>query len=232
MFDSSPVRRLPEKESLRGSLYPDEVVDTMTTRTCLRDPIPEIVDAARYLDAAVSAHLIGRSDVAEQLIRLADMPVIREWTESLWGKNSPYVKFQPVAGALPALLKGQRVKVRMPTSGEKQQLHARDGYHCRFCGIPVIRREVRQRIRNVYLEALTWGRKNIEQHAAFQAMWAQYDHLLPHARGGDNALENIVVTCAPCNFGRMSYSLEEAGLADPRARAPVPSSWDGLERFK
>ncbi|RMD82343.1 MAG: HNH endonuclease [Candidatus Dadabacteria bacterium] len=204
----------------------------MNARTCLRDPIPEIFDAARYLDAAVSAHLAGRPDIAEELIRRADIPAIREWTESLWGKNSPYVKYRAVANAPQDLPKEQRAEARMPTLAEKQQLHARDGYHCRFCGIPVIRREIRQRIQKVYPKALKWGRKNIEQHAAFQAMWAQYDHVLPHAKGGTNELDNIVVTCAPCNFARMNYTLEEVGLVDPRTRAPVRSSWDGLERFR
>jgi hypothetical protein len=51
----------------------------------MREPIPEIRDAARLLDAAVTAHLLGRRDLAEQLIRLADMPILRDYTESLWG---------------------------------------------------------------------------------------------------------------------------------------------------
>src|ERR1700676_1705758 len=103
---------------------------------CLREPIPEIADAARYLDEAVSAHLIGRSNLAEELIRLADMSAIREWTESLWGSNSPFVVYRTVSGAPPSLPREQRVK-RMPTSTEKRYLLQRDGYHCRFCGIPV-----------------------------------------------------------------------------------------------
>ncbi len=41
-------------------------------RTCLLDPVPEIFDAARYLDAAVSAHLRCKPKMAEELIRLAD----------------------------------------------------------------------------------------------------------------------------------------------------------------
>jgi 5-methylcytosine-specific restriction endonuclease McrA len=203
-----------------------------TFRSCFRDSIPEIADAARYLDAAVSAHLIGRSDLANELIRLADMPVIREWTESLWGSKSPYVKHRVVSDAPPSLLSEQRAKERMPTLAERSVLYRRDGYHCRFCGIPVIRKEVRDRIRKVYPDALPWGSKNVDQHAAFQAMWAQYDHLLPHARGGNNDLENIVITCAPCNFGRMNSTLEEVGLIDPRTREPVRSTWDGLERFR
>src|SRR5438552_17196401 len=111
---------------------------SLAFRHCLRDPIPEIADGARYLDAAVSAHLVGRRGLADDLIRLADMPGIREWTESLWGSNSPYVNYRVVSNAPPRLSKEPRVKERMPTSAEKLLLFQRDGYHCRFCGIPVI----------------------------------------------------------------------------------------------
>ena len=160
------------------------------------------------------------------------MPAIRDWTESIWGNNSPHVKYRPVEGTPPVIPKEQRVKARMPTAAEKHDLHQRDGYHCRFCGIPVIRQEVRARIRKVYPLALSRGRRNKDQHAAFQAMWAQYDHLLPHARGGGNDLTNIVVTCAPCNFGRMNFTLEEVGLIDPMTREHVRSTWIGLEDFR
>jgi len=206
--------------------------DVSAFRSCLRDPIPEIAEAARYLDEAVSAHLVGQSALAEELIRRADIPAIRDWTESIWGKGSPYVKYRTVPGAPSYIPKEQRVKQRMPTAAEKTDLHQRDGYHCRFCGIPVVRKEVRVRIREVYPHALRWGPRNEDQHAAFQAMWVQYDHLLPHAQGGNNDLENIVVTCAPCNFGRMNFTLEEVGLTDPRTREPVRSTWSGLERFR
>jgi hypothetical protein len=61
-------------------------------------------------------------------------------------------------------------------------------------------------------------------------MWAQYDHVVAHARGGDNSIENTIVTCAPCNFAKMNYTLDELGLSDPRTRHPFKSDWDGLER--
>ena len=60
-------------------------------RICLRNPIPEIAGAACYLEEAVSAHLNKRFDLADELIRRAEMSEIRGWTESLWGKNSPQV---------------------------------------------------------------------------------------------------------------------------------------------
>lgn len=201
-------------------------------RNCLRDPIPEIAEAARLLDGAVSAHLAGDFETVRQLIRSADMPSIRAWTESIWGAESPYLQYRPVPDSPPTLPRSARVVLRMPNRDEKQALHARDGYHCRFCGIPVIRKETRRRIAAAYPNEAMWGRKNIDQHSALQAMWAQYDHVLPHSRGGTNDLGNMVLTCAPCNFGRMEFTLGEVGLADPRNREPVRSSWDGLERFR
>lgn len=201
-------------------------------RNCLRDPIPEIAEAARLLDQAVSAHEAGSREEAGELIRRADIPVIRDWTESLWGSRSPYVKPVPMPDLHPSLPKDQRIEVRMPTTAEKRALHERDGYHCRFCGIPLIRMEVRKKVKEHYPESLSWGSTNPTQHAAFQAMWVQYDHLLPHARGGGNSLENLLITCAPCNYGRGHHLIEEVGLADPRNRPPVRSDWDGLERFR
>lgn len=39
-------------------------------------------------------------------------------------------------------------------------------------------------------------------------------------------------TCAPCNYSRMDFTLDELGLRGPRYSEPVRSSWDGLERFR
>lgn len=210
----------------------EKIQEAVALRTCLREPIPEIAYAARLLDNAVSSHLRSDVDEAAQLISLANIPAIREWSESLWGRNSPYVKVHFTTQSLLHLRRDRQTLNRMPTSGERRELHLRDGYHCRFCGIPVIRRQVRIDIAKAYPISLPWGRENSTQHAAFQAMWAQYDHLLPHSKGGTNGLDNVVVTCAPCNFGRMNYTLKEVGLLNPLSRSPVQSAWDGLERFR
>ena len=91
-------------------------------RSCFREPIPEIAIAAQYLDAAVTAHLKGKHEQAATLIKRSDMPIIRDWTESIWGKNSPYVSSGGFSGAAPVLTKEQRVAARMPNALEKKKL--------------------------------------------------------------------------------------------------------------
>ena len=202
-----------------------------TLRSCISNPIAEIFDAARYLDAAVSAHLQGRRALAEELIHLADLPEIYKWLRPIWANSKVHV-ISAMANSAPSLNGDFRAKTRMPSKALKEQIHQRDGHNCRFCAMPVIRSEVRARINAAYPKAARWGTKEIEQHAAFQAMWAQYDHVVPHARGGMNDLDNIVLTCAACNFGRAEYLLEEVGVADPRGQPSVRTTWDGLERFQ
>jgi 5-methylcytosine-specific restriction endonuclease McrA len=199
------------------------------SRQCLSEPITQLKDAARYMDAAVSAHLQGKRALAKELFCLADIPEIRVWTKSIWANSEVHVRFRSFE---PALSKELRAKERMPTKAEKERVHARDGHNCRFCGMPVIRSHIRKLVSAAYPDAVNWGRKEIEQHASFQAMWAQYDHVVPHAKGGTNDLDNLVLTCAPCNFGRAGYSLHEVDVLDPRGRLPIQSQWDGLERFR
>lgn len=208
--------------------------DPIAERQCLRVPVPEIFDAARYLDAAVAAHLAGKVALADELIRLADMPAITVWTESLWGKGGPWSRRLPVENAPPYVPKAERTAKRMPGKAQLRELLQRDGFHCRFCGIPVVRSGTRSLIRKVYPAALRWGdhNRNAEQHAGLQAMWLTYDHILPYSRGGTSDLDNMVVACQPCNCGRTELTLQEVGLQDPRQREPIQTLWDGLERFK
>jgi hypothetical protein len=200
-------------------------------RLCLSQPVPQIAEAARYLLEAASAHAEGDRATAEDMIRRADIPEIHRWLRPIWADSSVHLQ-TTTRIELPPISRELRAKARMPNARLKTLIHERDGYSCRFCGIPVIRAAVRDRIRTLYPAALRWGRKEIEQHSAFQAMWAQYDHILPHAHGGQNDLENVILTCAACNFGRAGYTLEEVGLSDPRIRIPLTSDWNGLESFK
>ena len=206
--------------------------DFLAPRTCFRDPVPEIFHAAELLDRAVDAHLVGDRTESARLIANADMPEVREWVESLWGSTSRDIhRFREVMCSPPTLDKGDRDPRRDATRDQERALIERDGYRCRFCGIPVVRKEIRKAMHRDYPEALPLGSSNLEQHAALQCMRLVCDHVLPHSRGGRTDLDNLVIACDPCNSGRSAWTLEEVGLIDPRTRPVSRIEWDGLERF-
>lgn len=204
-------------------------------QVCLRPPIPQIAIAAGLLNDAVAAHLEGRSDEAARLLEQANMPKIMEWAHSLAGPYSEFNTPRFRLGSNSKIPVAQREKKRMPSSDDKRKLHEIYGYHCCFCGTPVIRTQVRNRFLSLYSNSIPWeGKKEIDKHAAIYTMIAQYDHVVPHSRGGGNELNNIVLTCLPCNYGRNGFTLEEMGLFDPRTRNRVECivpAWDGLERL-
>lgn len=210
-------------------IYGDE---QMSLRNSLRDPIPEIEIAARRLNDAVNAHLRGERDVVEELLRQANDKVVWDWLDSVWGKKTIYNQPRRILNMQPVIPKEQRPNPRDATEQTKRSIHQRDGFYCRFCKIPVIRARIRTAIQKEYPNAVPWGATNDTQHAAFQCMWAQYDHILPHAHGGRSDLENVYLTCAACNYGRGNYFLEEFDLLHPSLHAPRQGDWDGLERFR
>ena len=204
---------------------------TAATASCLCPPPPEFVRTVALLNAAAVAHLKGHRADAATWLNAANIPAIRAWTESLWGKASPFLHPRKIAGSPPYLAQDQRIPLRMPTAAQQRLIEERDGFHCRFCALPVIPVRVRHFLVKTYPELKLWGRTNPSQHAALQAMWAQFDHVIPHSRGGDNDLNNVVLTCAPCNYGRMDYLCEELGLEDPRQRQPIHTDWKGLTQI-
>lgn len=50
-----------------------------------------------------------------------------------------------------------------------------------------------------------------------------FDHVLPRAKGGKTAWENIVIACTPCNARKGGRTPEEAGM--PLRSKPVRPSW-------
>lgn len=124
-------------------------------RSCLREPIETIFEAANLLNLAVEAHLGSQPSEAEALIRKADIPAIADWTESVWGKATPEIHWRiEQEEPLPYLGKADRPT---PDSDTERQIVERDGYHCRFCGIPVIQVEVRRKLVKIYPLATRWA---------------------------------------------------------------------------
>ncbi len=117
--------------------------DFWADRTCFREPVPETFTAADLLSRAVDAHLKGHHAQASSLIAQANMPDIRDWYQPIMGKESPEIhreRPEEDPDTSHEIPKDKRDSKRHPSAEMKDALIARDGYRCRFCGIPTIRR--------------------------------------------------------------------------------------------
>jgi len=197
-------------------------------RRCLAIHPPESDQAADLLAQAADAMLRGDGDSVARLLFLADMPALRDFSLRVMGKlDSNIHRVRPAAGANRPTGKSAQ---RMPSQSIRTEIFRRDGYHCRFCGIRVVHPGARKRFREAAPHAVPEGRSDT-YHAAFLALNATWDHVIPHSAGGDNEPDNLVTTCWPCNFGRGNFLLEQMGLMDPRLHPPVVDDWDGLSRL-
>ncbi len=133
--------------------------------------------------------------------------------------------------SVPLQPKTDKSLLRMPGKAVTDQVFARDGWRCRFCGVRLVVPPARKALAIAVPDALCWQGPNAALHAAFLYVSATLDHVVPHARGGTNDMDNLVAACWPCNFGRGGYLLEQMGLIDPRQRLPNRDKWDGLIRI-
>lgn len=202
-------------------------------RHSIREPIPEIFEASELLSQAADAHLQGNFAEADTLLIHANLPAVYEWAWVDWQKPSLNIRIPRPENDTKKLPKDQLDPTRAPKAATKRNVLARDGYRCRYCGIPVIDADIRKLLHSLYPVAVPWVSSVPEkQHAAFSCFWLQYDHVVPHSHGGRSDEDNVVISCALCNFGKLDYTVRQLDIADPRTRSPQPAEWDGLERLR
>lgn len=206
-------------------------------RRSIKEPIPEIFEAWQFLSIAADAHIAGDHAAAEDFFRQANMREVWDWVNPAWGPSprdlALNVRSWNPEGDTRQVPKLDRDPRRSVPPEVKTAVLSRDGYRCRYCGIPVVDAGIRKIAHSLYPQAVPWNPSIVtEQHAAFQCLWLQYDHVVPHSHGGPSSEENVVVTCGLCNYGKDKYTLKQLGISDPRLRSPKPSPWDGIERLR
>ncbi|WP_111406168.1 HNH endonuclease [Meridianimarinicoccus sp. RP-17] len=202
-------------------------------RLCIKEPIPEVRIAISVLEVAVDAHLAGDEDLAAAKFREANCPITWQWLNEAWTKVHKNVVLKRPEGDTQEIPKSDRDPDRNITQCIKDLVLERDGYRCRYCGLPVVHADIRKIARQLYPNEVPWNpRIAAEQHSAFQAVWLQFDHVEPHSHGGKSSIENVVITCALCNFGKDRFTLRQLDIEDPRLRPPVLTNFDGLERLR
>ncbi len=202
-------------------------------RTSLRRPLPEVHAAIGALEAAVDAHIAGDRELAAVKFVEANCPVTWHWLNDAWINVFRNVVISKPEGDTQQIPKAERDPDRRIKPGIKQAVLARDGYRCRYCGLPVVNADIRKIAAKLYPGEVPWNpRKPAEQHSAFQVTWLQFDHVEPHSHGGKSSIENVVISCALCNFGKDRFTLRQLAMEDPRLRLPMRSNFDGLERLR
>ena len=216
----------------------------MTFRRCLKEPIPEIFEAWDAMSAAVDAHIAGDRNRAAQLfgeganggLKGANGLRIWHWLNPAWTldvDDKKHIMDAAPRGDTSWVPKECRDRKYIRTDVKRAVLD-RDGYRCRYCGIPVVDAEIRKIAHSLYPASVTWHSHEVrKQHAGFAVMWLQYDHVRPLSHGGRTDEDNLVVSCALCNFAKHDNTLKQLGLVDPRDCDPVKrGDYDGLERFR
>lgn len=197
-------------------------------RRTLEPVIPQLDEVATLLSAAADAMLNEQTDIARAHLRAADLPVVHDYAARLMASDIRGVfRHLPAPRTIP---KAERSIHRHPSIAIGRTLYARDGFRCRFCGCRVVLPAARDYLRRALPGAIRWSDAE-GHHAAFYALSATLNHLVPHSAGGTSEPDNLVTACWPCNFGRMSFAIEAVGLADPRDFAPIVDEWDGLGRL-
>lgn len=202
-------------------------------RRCIKEPISEVYAAWQAMSAAVDEHLKGNIVRAQELFQKADCPIVWKWLNSSWtGVVKNVVEPRPV-GDTHVVPKAERDPDRNIDPHVREAVLKRDGYRCRYCGIPVVHADIRKIAAKLYPFSVPWNSRDpAKQHAGFQSLWLQFDHVEPHSHGGRSNVENVVISCALCNFGKDRFTLRQLGLEDPRRREAEPNDFDGLERMR
>ena len=199
----------------------------------IKEPIPQIFQTWDFLNQAVDAHLAGDMQLAEKIFKKADMRAVWEWLNPGWTRPDLNVVVPAPPADTQKVSKNLRDPDRVIALSTRFAVLQRDGYRCRYCGIPVVHADIRKLAHRIYPDAVPWEQYNVtKQHAGFACLWLQFDHVVPHSHGGRSSPDNVVVSCALCNYGNDKYTLRQLDVTNPCHTPPVLSAWDGLERFR
>jgi hypothetical protein len=108
-----------------------------------------------------------------------------------------------------------------PSGGELPVLFARDGWHWRYCQIPVIDPLARERLvaaLQPYGKRVLWSNADTIRHTVLMNISASHDHVVARSHALTDDTDNLITACWYCQFGKGSSSLDALQLANPTTR--------------
>jgi len=128
----------------------------------------------------------------------------------------------------PAVSTEERDPIRSPHKIQ-EQVFQRDGYRCRYCGNKLISQKfIRRFIQKLNDPIFRRGRTNLATHGIIHLTWPVADHVVPWNQGGRTDLDNLVSSCASCNYGKDGNTIQQIGIHNPFDREPIIDTWNGL----
>ncbi len=177
---------------------------------------------------AVEAFKSGNKNLCLEIIGQIRTAEITEWYIEHGQMSGRHRKLQLNIPPPETIDIDLRDPVRSPAKLQKQ-VFERDSYHCRYCGGKLISQEfLKTFIKRLNSPQFSRGETNLNTHGIIHLTWPVADHVIPWNKGGRTSLDNLVSSCAPCNYGKDGYTIEQLGLIDPLTRPAKISDWDGL----
>lgn len=177
---------------------------------------------------AVEAFIAGNKNLCLEIIGQIRTAEITEWYIEHGQMSGRHRKLQLNIPPPETIDIDLRDAVRSPAKLQKQ-VFERDSYHCRYCGGKLISQEfLKTFIKRLNSPLFSRGETNLNTHGIIHLTWPVADHVIPWNKGGRTSLDNLVSSCAPCNYGKDGYTIEQLGLIDPLTRPAKISDWDGF----
>ena len=204
-----------------------EVPENWDKRIPLRTPswLEEEIDK---FTNAVDLYIQGDRDLCIAMIQQIRSEDFTEWFIE-HGQNSGYFRVKRLNTSPPIPIEQNlRDPLRSPRKYQ-DEVFVRDGYRCRYCGNKLISQFFMKKfIKNLNSPVFQRGSTNLTTHGIIHATWPVADHVHPWNLGGKTNPDNLVASCASCNYGKYNYTIEQLGIDNPFDFPPVVDCWDGL----
>lgn len=179
-------------------------------------PPSPLFAATSQLAAIADALEAGDTGVARDALLSVDLEACRQhWTA---GGSEAYRRHKKDHHVTAKTKKRSAVSATM-----RIQIGERDGWHCRYCALPVVWEGFFRTLLAVEFSDIGDSVNDLWRIFALSP-----DHVVPLAAGGDNTPSNVVTACGTCNYAKGHCLLDELGLDDPRDRRPFADGWKGL----
>jgi hypothetical protein len=186
-------------------------------------PLPKPISAIKAMETFEESYrplIAGEIKRAKELLLQIPSLEMQTWFDR-HAQNVSTLRFRGLGSHRPVRVSNE-LDPKKAFSHISSKVYRRDNFHCRYCGSKVAPRSFFLTYSNlVGDDAFCIGRANREMPGIYLLFVSTLDHVTPHRLGGRTDESNLITSCWPCNYGKMEYTVEQIGMADPLLRPPL-----------